>query len=123
MARRRAGKQGTDRLDRLTVAANDATDVALSHRKAKDGGVAVRDFGDEHLVRKLDEITDNELEERFHASILVGLGTLSLPQERRLAPAAGGKKRPGGLFRGRGGLGRLLLRRRFIFLHEAADGV
>ncbi|CAN5129983.1 hypothetical protein BH20VER2_BH20VER2_09510 [soil metagenome] len=62
-----AGEQRADRLNRLAIPADDPTDVALPHRQAEHCGVAARALGDDHLIRKLDEIANDELEKFFHA--------------------------------------------------------
>lgn len=68
VTRRRAGEQGTDRLDGLAVAANDPADIRLPHLEAEHGHVAIRDLRNKNLVRELNEVADNEFEELFHDS-------------------------------------------------------
>lgn len=66
MACGRAGQQRPDRLDRLAVAPNDTSDIGLTQLHAEDCRFFRRNLGKHHLIRKLDELADNELEELFH---------------------------------------------------------
>jgi len=66
MSRRRAGKQSPDRLDRLTVPADDATDVGLAQLHAKDRHFSRRNLREHHFVGEFDELANDELEELFH---------------------------------------------------------
>ena len=67
VARGGAGEQCADRLNRLPVAADDAADIALPHREPKHCRVPLRAFGDDDLVGKLNEETDDEFQELLHA--------------------------------------------------------
>lgn len=65
-----AGKERTEGADRLAVAANDSADIALAHLQAKDGEAAVRNFREDHFIRKLEQLADDEFEKLAHASEL-----------------------------------------------------
>ena len=67
MARGGAGEQCANRLNGLTVAANDPADIALAQLQAKDSRSARWNFRDDHLIGKLDQLADDELEKLFHA--------------------------------------------------------
>ena len=86
MPRGRAGKQRADGLNSLTVSANDAADIRLTHLEAEQSHVAIRNLGNEDLVWKLDEVADNKLEKLFHALSLAALRHLS-PARTRTHPS------------------------------------
>ena len=80
-----AGKQRADRLDRLPVPPDDAADITLPHRHAKHRRVSARALRDDHFVRELNQIAEDELEELFHAVSVAGVYSLSSlrPSTRR----------------------------------------
>ena len=61
-----ARQQCADCLNRLSVPSNDAADIRLPHRQAKNGCLSQRRFGKHHLVRKVHELTNDKLEKLFH---------------------------------------------------------
>ena len=67
MARGRTGQQSANRLDGLAAATNYATDVSPPKLQLKDRGSAVWNFRQYHVVRKFDQLANDELEELFHA--------------------------------------------------------
>src|SRR5664279_1504263 len=62
------GQQCADRLNGLAVAANDTPDVRLAQLHSEDRCLSRRNFGEHHLIRKLNELANNELEKLFHGS-------------------------------------------------------
>ena len=60
------GKQRTDRLNGLAVAADDPANIALAHLQPKNGHLSARYFREHDLVGKLNELTNDELEELLH---------------------------------------------------------
>ena len=77
VARSRAREKRADRLNCLAVSTNDASDIRLPHSKPEHRGIAVRAFGDDDLVGKLDQVANDELEELFHAVSVAGDDRLS----------------------------------------------
>ena len=65
-----AGEERPNRLNGLTIAADDAADIALPLLQAENGCSARRNFRDDCLVREFRELTDNELEKFTHGLIL-----------------------------------------------------
>ena len=50
----------------LAVAADDAADVALTQLDFEDRHFAAWNFREDHVVRKFNQLADDELEELFH---------------------------------------------------------
>ena len=59
-------KQGANRLNGLAVATDDPTHIALAHLQSKNSHLSARYFREHNLVGKLNELTNDELEELFH---------------------------------------------------------
>jgi hypothetical protein len=70
MPRRGTRQQRANRSNRLTVPANDSTDIGLPHLQTKDGQAAARNFREHDFIREFDELPNDELEKLSHASIL-----------------------------------------------------
>ena len=68
-----AGQQRADRLDRLAVAPDNAAYVGLAKLDPKDGRPSRRNLRKHHLIGKLDELANDELEELFHGRETTGL--------------------------------------------------
>lgn len=68
MTRRGTGQQRANRLNGLAVATYDAAHVRLAQLNSEDCCLPRRNFGEHHLVRKLDELANDEFEELFHGS-------------------------------------------------------
>ena len=66
MTRCRARQQSANSLNRLAVAPNDPSDIGLAKLDAKNRRFSAGQLVQHHLVRKLDELADNELKELFH---------------------------------------------------------
>jgi hypothetical protein len=60
-------EQSANSLNGLAAAANDAADVASSKLQLKDSCSAVWNFRQHHVVRKFDQLADDELEKLSHA--------------------------------------------------------
>jgi len=60
------GKQGTDGMDGLTIAANDPPDIALTQLNFEDGRLAAGNFREHHLIGILDYLSNDELEKFLH---------------------------------------------------------
>src|SRR3954463_6169031 len=73
MARRGAREQSADRLDGLTIAADDPADVRLAHLHPENGGPSVRDFGKHDLVGEFDKLANDELEELLHREMVAAV--------------------------------------------------
>jgi hypothetical protein len=67
MARGRTGEQRANSLNGLAAAANNATDVSSSKLQLEDRGSAAWNFRQDHVVRKFDQLANDELEELSHA--------------------------------------------------------
>jgi hypothetical protein len=67
MARGGAGEQCANGLNGLAGATNHATDVSASKLQLKDGRSAARNFCEDHIVRKFDQLPNDELEKLSHA--------------------------------------------------------
>jgi hypothetical protein len=67
MARGRTGEQRTNGLNGLAAPANNATDVSSSKLHLKNRGSAAWNFRQDHVVRKFDQLANDELEELSHA--------------------------------------------------------
>jgi len=72
MARRGTGEQCANSLNGLAAATNDAADVSSSKLQLKDGCSAARNFREYHVVRKFDQLPNDELEKFFHVASGVG---------------------------------------------------
>ena len=59
--------QRPDRLNGLTIAADDAANIALAKLKFENRRFAPRNLCQHHLVRELDELAYHELEKFLHA--------------------------------------------------------
>ena len=66
VARSGTGKQRADRLNGLAVATDDPANIALPHLESKNGNLSPGYFGEHDLVGKLNELTNDELEELLH---------------------------------------------------------
>ncbi len=53
-------------MNRLPVPTDDAADIALTQLHFENGHLAARNFGQHHVVRKLDELANDELEKLLH---------------------------------------------------------
>ena len=67
MARGGTGQQRANSLNGLAAPANNATDVSLSKLHLKNRGSAAWNFRQDHVVRKFDQLANDELEELSHA--------------------------------------------------------
>ena len=67
MARGRTGEQRANSLNGLAAPANNATDVSSSKLDLKDRSSAAWNFRQDHVVRKFDQLANDELEELSHA--------------------------------------------------------
>ena len=67
MARSRTGEHRANSLNGLPAAPNNATDVSSSKLDLKDRGSPVWNFRQDHVVRKFDQLANDELEELSHA--------------------------------------------------------
>ena len=67
MARGGTGEQCANSLNGLAAATNDAADVSSSKLQLKDCGSAAWNFCQHHVIRKFDQLADNELEKLSHA--------------------------------------------------------
>jgi hypothetical protein len=67
MARSRTCKQRANSLNGLAASPNNATHVSSSKLQLKDRGSAAWNFRQNHVVRKFDELANDELEELSHA--------------------------------------------------------
>jgi hypothetical protein len=67
MARGRTGDQRANSLNSLAAPADNATDVSPSELQLKDRGSAAWNFRQDHVVRKFDQLANDELEELSHA--------------------------------------------------------
>jgi hypothetical protein len=69
VAASRTGEQSSNGVNSLAVATDDFSDIALPHLKLEDCHPTTGDFRKHDLVRKLDELPDDELEELFHVDV------------------------------------------------------
>jgi len=67
VARSGTGEHRANSLNRLAASANNATDVSSSKLQLKDRGSAAWNFRQDHVVRKFNQLTNDELEELSHA--------------------------------------------------------
>ena len=68
MTRGGAGEQRPNSLNGLTAAANHPADIAAPKLQFEDSCSAAWNFGQYHIVRKLNQLPDDELEKFSHAS-------------------------------------------------------
>jgi hypothetical protein len=66
MARGGTGEQRPNGVNGLPVTANHAADIPLSKLQLKDGSPATWNFSEHHIVRKFNQLPDDELEEFSH---------------------------------------------------------
>jgi len=66
VTRSRTGKKCANRLNGLTISADDAPNIALSELNFKNRHAPVWNFREHHLVRIIDELANDELEKFFH---------------------------------------------------------
>jgi hypothetical protein len=66
MARSRTGEQRANSLNSLAASPNNATDVSSSKLDLKDRGSAAWNFRQNHVVRKFDQLANDELEKLSH---------------------------------------------------------
>ena len=67
MARGGTGEQCTNSLNGLAAATNNAADVSSSELQLKNGCSAARNFREDDIVRKFDQLPNDELEKLSHA--------------------------------------------------------
>ena len=67
MARGRAGQQSTNRLNGLTASANHPTNISSAKLQFEDGCPAVWNFRQRHIVRKFNQLPNDELKEFSHS--------------------------------------------------------
>ena len=67
MTRRGAVQHRADRVNGLAIATDDSADVALTQLNFKDGHLSAGNFRQDHVVRKLNQLANDELEKLFHA--------------------------------------------------------
>ena len=72
VARGRTGKQGANCVNRLAIAPNDATDIALSKLQFEDRCFSAGDFREHHLVGIFDQVSNDKLQKFFHSASGVG---------------------------------------------------
>jgi hypothetical protein len=80
VTRRRAGQQRADRLNSLSVAADDSTNVGLTQLNSEDRRLPRRNLGEHHLIRKFDELTNDELEKLLHGSQAIQTSLFVIPR-------------------------------------------
>jgi hypothetical protein len=66
MARGGAGQQGTNRVNGLTASANYAADIPPPKLQLKHGRSAAWNFREHHVVRKFNQLAEDELEKLSH---------------------------------------------------------
>jgi len=66
MARGGTGEQRANSLNGLAGTTNDAADVSPSKLQLKDGCPAAWNFREDHVVRKFDQLPNDELEKLSH---------------------------------------------------------
>src|SRR5437762_10514746 len=67
MARGGTGKQCANSLNGLAAATNHPADISPSKLQLKDGRSPARNFREDHVVRKFDQLPNNEFEKLSHA--------------------------------------------------------
>jgi hypothetical protein len=68
VARGGTGEQRPNGVNGLAVTANHAADIPSSKLQLKDGCSAIWNFSEHHIVRKFNQLPDDELKEFSHAS-------------------------------------------------------
>ena len=68
MARSRTGEHRANGLNGLAASANNPANVSSSKLQLKDRGSAAWNFRQDHVVRKFDQLANDELEELSHAT-------------------------------------------------------
>jgi len=68
VARGRACEQRANGMDSLASSANHTPDIAAPKLQFEDSCSAAWNFGQYHIVRKLNQLPDDELEKFSHAS-------------------------------------------------------
>jgi hypothetical protein len=66
MAGSRTSEQSTNRMNRLTIAANYPPNIALAQLQFENGRFTAGNFREHHLIGILDELPNDELEKFFH---------------------------------------------------------
>lgn len=66
VACRRAGQQRADCLNGLAIPANDSAHVRLTQLHSEDCCLPRRNLGKHHLIRKFNELSNDELKKLFH---------------------------------------------------------
>jgi hypothetical protein len=67
MARGGTCEQSANSLNGLAAAANDSADVSSSKLQLKDGCSTAWNFREDHVVRKFDQLSNDELKKLSHA--------------------------------------------------------
>ena len=96
VARGRTGEQGANCVNRLAIAPNDATDVALSKLQFEDRCFSAGDFREHHLVGIFDQVSNEKLEKFFHgasgvdgavsAGVTAGVGSVGVGAAGAVTP-------------------------------------
>ena len=68
VARGRTGEQRANSLNGLAASANHTTDISASKLQFEDSRSAVWNFREHHIVRKFNQLPNDELEKLPHAS-------------------------------------------------------
>jgi len=68
MAGSRTGKQRANSLNGLTASANDTANIPASKLQFKDSRPATWNFRQHHIVRKFNQLPNDELEKLPHSS-------------------------------------------------------
>jgi len=68
VARGRAGEQRANCMNGLAASANHTANIPASKLQFKDSGSAARNFRQHHIVRKFNQLPNDELEKLPHAS-------------------------------------------------------
>jgi len=66
VARSRAAEQRPNSVNRLAIAPDHTPDIALTQLHFEDGRSSTRNFRQHHVVWKLNELSNHELEKFFH---------------------------------------------------------
>jgi len=67
MTRGGTGEQCANSLNRLAAATDDAADISSSKLQLKDGCSSARNFREDHVVGKFDQLPNDEFEKLSHA--------------------------------------------------------
>jgi hypothetical protein len=68
VTRGRTGQQGANRLNGLTGPADHAAHVSAAKLQSENNRSAVGNFREHHVIRKFDQLANNELQELSHRS-------------------------------------------------------